>query len=126
MIEAVREAHLIEQLLRAMLYVGLVGPHHRRYQDVFEHGALGQQAMILKHKADFFVAERRGVLVGKCVRIAAIELDFARSRRLQRAQDVEQRALSGAGRADDGDRVARLEGKRHAAQNRQWPSRRRV
>src|ERR1700723_3864930 len=100
-----READLFEQLLRPVLAPIL--SDHRRDQNVLEHGTLRQQTMILKYEADLLVAKRGHIFIGQRERIAAVERYFAGRRRVERAENIKQRALAGAGRADDRDRVAR-------------------
>ena len=93
---------------RAIVVAVCVGDE-RRNQDVLEHRALRQQAVILEDEADLLVAERRQGGGVERERFSAVERDRARGRRLERAEDVEQRALAAARGSHDRRRVARSE-----------------
>ena len=69
MIDAIAESHLVDQHSRARAIVPAAGRHERRDQHVLEHGALRQQAVILKHKTDLLIAERRELLLVQQERI---------------------------------------------------------
>src|SRR5207249_4795495 len=73
--------------------------------------------MELKHEADFPVANGSKLRRRKSGQLLAVEQDLARVRLVKRAKDVEERALSGTGRADDGERFALLHLKRNIFQN---------
>src|ERR1039458_4001411 len=64
MIEAIAQAHLHEQAARAIDVAVAIPRNQRRHQHIFEHGALRQQAMILKDEADGLIAERGEILLG--------------------------------------------------------------
>ena len=52
------EADLIEQIQGPALHCGIrIAGNQSRDEDVFQHGALGQQVVVLEHKADLFVAK---------------------------------------------------------------------
>ena len=63
--------------------------------------------MILKDEADRAIAEVGERRVGELERILFAEPIAAAGRPFKRAEQVEQRALAGAGRADDGERRRR-------------------
>jgi hypothetical protein len=77
--------------------------------------------VVLEHEPDPLVAERRLVPLVQPVRIDVVERHRAGRRRLERAEDVEQRALAAARRPHDGDGVAALQLERRAAQDRELP-----
>ena len=66
----------------------------RRDQDVLQHAALRQQVVILEHEPDVPVAERGQVRLRQGERVHAVERDRPAGRRVERAEDVEQRALA--------------------------------
>ena len=87
-----------------------------RQLDILHHVQLGQQVEELEHEPDLPVADggklpRRGVLDHH-----AVELDRAFGGRIQAAQDVHQRGLAAAGRADDRDELALLDVQGHVVQ----------
>ena len=49
--------------------------NERRDEHVLEHGALRQQAVVLEHEPDLFVAERREIDGAQLERITAVERD---------------------------------------------------
>ena len=75
-------------------------------QHIFEHRTLRQQAVILKDETHLLVSKFGDVFIGQSEGIDVIERDFAGCRRFEGAEDVKQSALAGAGRSDDGNRVA--------------------
>src|SRR5580765_7142425 len=123
MVQALRQANLSEHFLRARFVAG--GLRDERWnQHVLEHGALRQQAVILKNEARFLVAKGREVGVGQRERIAPVERYFTRGRRFERTENVQQRALSGTRRADDRQRFALFDRKRDLAKDRKRTARR--
>jgi hypothetical protein len=73
---------------------GTILRDERRRQHVFEDGALRQQRVVLKHESDVTVAKRRKSGLIEHVRIVAVQRDRSRRRRVEGAQNVEQRALA--------------------------------
>jgi hypothetical protein len=63
--------------------------HQSRDQDIFQHRTLGQKMMQLKNKANVLVADAGELFLGKLCQVTAIEQDFARSRPIQSADDVQ-------------------------------------
>lgn len=78
----------------------------RRHEDVFQHGALWQEIVRLKNKADLAIADFGQLQVIQCREIFSIEQHFAARGAVQRADNLQQRTLARAGRADDGQRFA--------------------
>src|SRR5271155_4073174 len=82
--------------------------------------------MVLKDEADLFVPKCGEILLLQRKRIPAIQRNFSRGRRLERPENVEQRALAAAGRAHDRHSVAALKREGNARKNRDGTSGRRV
>ena len=82
--------------------------------------------MILKDEPHFLVPERGQILVGERERIPPIERHGAGRRRLQGAEDIQQRAFARARWPDDRNGLALIERQRNAGQNRQRTARRRL
>src|SRR6476646_162505 len=82
--------------------------------------------MILKDKADVLVAKRGLCPLSELVGIHAIEREAARRRRLERTQDVQQRAFAAAGGAGNRNRVAAIQAQRNAVEDRKSAPRCRV
>src|ERR1039458_2276247 len=122
MIEAIAQADLCQQVARTVDVAVAIPRNQRRHQHIFEHGALRQQAVVLKDEADCPIAERRQLFLGERERIASIERDRTGSGLFQPAEDVEERALARAGRAHDGGRVAALKAERNARENGERPA----
>ena len=93
-------------------------------EHVFQHRALRQQVVLLKHEADLPAAEvgERGLV--ELERILAGEADAAGGRRLERAEDRQQRALAGAAGTEDGEVFAASERERHAVEHAERLARR--
>ena len=62
--------------------------------------------MELEDEADLAVAERRLLALAQPEDVDAVEQHRAAGRLVERAEDVQQRALADAGLSDDGDRLA--------------------
>jgi hypothetical protein len=89
------------------------------HKDVFEDGALGQKVVPLKDEADLAVAE---VSEGKVIEggeVLAVEADGAAGGAVEGADDVEECAFAGTGRADDGEGIAGSEVEVYAVENRE-------
>jgi hypothetical protein len=87
---------------------------------------LRQQTVILKDESDLLVAECGHRRLAQLERVLLVERDRPRSRRLQRADYIEQRAFAAARRAHDRRGVAALECQIDVGKDRQRASRRRV
>ena len=70
---------------------------------------LGQQVMELEHEADAAIAELGEPRRVHPRQLFAVEEDRAGGRQIERAEDLQQRRLADAGRADDRDHLARGE-----------------
>jgi hypothetical protein len=100
-IDAVAEADLFDERTgqRRRVVHGIAAiraGHQRRHQNVLEHRALRQQAVILKHESDLLVAKVREIGGPERKRVTTVQGDTARGRRLERAKHVQQRALPAA------------------------------
>ena len=73
--------------------------------------------MVLKHEADRTVAEVGKLRLREGERVGAVEADGAAGRPVERAEQVQERALAGAGRAHDGERLAAVEAERHVTED---------
>ena len=107
--EAGAEADAIEEFAGAVRGAGAEGAVFGcecGHKDVFEDGALGQKVVPLKDEADLAVAE---VSEGKVIEggeVLAVEADGAAGWAVEGADDVEECAFAGTGRADDGEGIA--------------------
>ncbi len=118
MFEPMREADALQQGAGILLlFIRAFAKGERGQQDVFEHGVLRQEMVLLKHKADGLIAKFCQRRFGQSEGIPVAECDCAGGRLIQRAEQVQERALAGAGRADDGKRLAGRNFKRQLAQN---------
>ena len=125
-VEPVAEAHPVEELPRPRLVVALRPRDEGGDEDVLQHRALRQQEVVLEDEADRAVAEGGELGLRQRVGIEPVERDPARGRRLERAEDVEQRALAAARGAHDAQRLAGPLRERDVEQDRQRPPRRLV
>ena len=106
----VREADRREEFLRTLASL------HRRawlrerwHEHVLEDRALREKMMELENEADRFIAIRGERLFIKRGDVAPGDLHRARVRAIERADDIEQRALPAARRADDGGAFTRVD-----------------
>src|SRR5262249_6094382 len=103
MVDAIGEADLRDEPARARR----VRPrlrfrrNERGNENVLEHRALRQEAVILEDETDLPVAERGERVRWELERIAPVERHTPGGRRLERAEDVEQRALAAPRRSHD-------------------------
>ena len=86
-------------------------------EDVFQHGALGQEMVRLKDEADLLVADARELEVVEAPEVFAVEEELAGGGAVEGADDVEERAFAAAGRADDGNAFAAREVERDALEH---------
>src|SRR5262245_58906067 len=97
MIEPPGQADVFEQCAcEVTSAVGLTS-HERWHEDVFEHRALRQQAVILKDESDLGIPEigERSRRQGEWV--ATAQRDLTARWRLERAEHIQQRALAASG-----------------------------
>src|ERR1039458_9026682 len=78
--------------------------HARRQTDIFERIEFRQQMIRLKNETDAVVAEKRQLTLGECGQVLPGKMDFARVGRVKSADEMEQRAFAGTGRAAQGQR----------------------
>ena len=102
------EADLAEQVVRALAHggvreaaIGEDGHHH-----VFQRREGGDEVVILEDEADGVAAEPGKGCVVQGAGFVAFDEEAALGRAIQQADDVEQGAFAGAGRADEGDEFA--------------------
>ena len=106
----VRKPDRREQFLRAL--AGLRGRarlRERGHEHVFEDRALWEQVMKLEDEADRFIAKRGERLFIEPGDVASGHFHRPAIHSIQRADDIQQRAFSTAGRADDGDALTRAD-----------------
>ena len=98
------QAHAVKQAFRPLhcrrrIRRGWIG--QRGNQDVFQNGALRQQMVKLEDKTQVVIANARQLIRAQAGQIATVEADGSARRLIQRADEVQQRALAAAGRTDD-------------------------
>ena len=123
MLDPIAQPDAVDQLPRPIAVAVAANADERRHEDVFEHRQLRQQAVILKDEPDRPVSERRDVRGAERERVDLVQRDRTGGRRLQRAQDVQQRALAAAGRSHDRGGIAGPERKRNVRQDGQRSAR---
>ena len=102
MVEPLGEADQRQRLARVERLVGdLV---HQR--DVFEHGEARDQIVELEDEADMLAPIAGQLGLAGVDEIVVAPHRLARSRRIEAAEDVEQRRLAGAGRSQQHDEFA--------------------
>ena len=112
------QAHLGQHLLRAARAF-LVGqaPDAQRHGHVVQRAELGQQVVELIDKTQVLVAQITLLRRRQLRQVLAMQVHAARGGRVQRAQQVQERALARARGADDGQRLARAHFQVHALQH---------
>jgi hypothetical protein len=78
----------------------------RRDQDIFKHGALGQEMMQLKNESDFPITDSRKFGFIESGKVPAIEQNLSCCGAVEGANDIKQRALAAAGRSNYYDGLA--------------------
>ena len=104
MFHAMRHADAFQRLGHALLAVG--GVHAaigQRQLDIFKHGEVADQIEALKDEADLAIANARALRVIQVRHRLAVERVAAFGRRIEQAEDREQRGFAAAGWAGDGD-----------------------
>ncbi len=71
----------------------------------------------LEDDADAVAAKARELIFAELAEIGAVDDDAAGARPFEPADHHHHRRLAGAGRTDNAHRLARADGKRHAAQH---------
>ena len=82
----------------------------QRQADVFEARQGRQQVEELEDEADLVAPHARQLIVGQAGERFAVDADLAGGRAVEAADQIEQRRLAGAGRADDRDHLAARDG----------------
>ena len=83
---------------------------------ILARGQAGNEVIKLEDKADMLAAETGQAGVVGVAQVLAVIPDFARSRRIQPAEDVEQRRFAAAGRAEHHHKLALKQLQINAAQ----------
>ena len=103
---------------------------HARYReselDVAEHRLVRDEVVALEHEAHAVIAVHVPIAVGERTGAPAVDDKVARGVFIQPADDVEQRRLAAAARAEDGDELAAPELHAHAAKRVDGVPRRRI
>ena len=103
-----QKAHAVEQLLGQLigLGLGLFAQHDGRQRDVLLHRLVREDVEVLEHHAHVLAQlVDVGALGGQ---LGALVEHLALLRDFQKVQAAQERALAGAGRADDGNDLALL------------------
>lgn len=108
---------LQERACMLVLCVRALAESERGQQHVFDYGVLRQEMMLLKHEAEGLIAKFCQRDFAKRARIRGVERDRAGGRLIQRAEQMQQRALARAGRPEQRKRLAGRNFERHVAQN---------
>jgi hypothetical protein len=118
-IEAVGQADAFEEFAGALFDggggAGMGGEGWDEH--VFENGAVGEQMVGLEDEPDSFPSELRVGFVVGAVEGNPIEQDLAGVGLIEGACEIQEGALAGAGRSDDGDRLAVFEREGRIAQD---------
>jgi len=115
MMQARAEADLVEQM-RALGGIAMAG-EPRGELDVLECGELGKKMIGLEDEANGEIAPRRELAARPAVDRRAFPTHFAGVGRLESAENLQQRAFAGAGRALDGVKSMRRKRSVEAAQD---------
>src|ERR1043165_4295162 len=91
------ESHLVQQISGALIdrTIHRRG-NERRREHVFDHGALRQQAMVLKNEPNALIAKRGELSRIENKRILIVEGDGSIGRWFERAEHIQQRAFAAA------------------------------
>ncbi|MNL15893.1 hypothetical protein D3C87_1369060 [compost metagenome] len=117
--EALAQAYALEHFRGAFAHaVGLAAQLERQHH-VFERGQVAHQLERLEHEAHVPATQRGALVFIEREQVLAVQPHRTRAGQVQARQQPQQRGFSRAGRADDGQRFARRDGKRDVVQNRQ-------
>ena len=119
--EPLAEPELFEQRSRPRLRLAAerLPADHGRHRDVLQRRELRQQVVELEDEADLLVAELREPVVRLREHVAAAVFYASGGGPVERAEQVEQRALARAALPDDRHHLALAHRERHAAQHLQ-------
>ena len=84
--------------------------------DVFQTIQCGKQIEELENEANLVAANAREVVVGKRSQILTVNGDGSAAGPIQSANQIQERGLSGTGRADNRDKIAVIDLKIHVIQ----------
>ena len=84
--------------------------------DVVGNRERRQQVEELKDEADLLAAHVRELVISELGQVATVQDQPARRRAIHRAAHVEEGRLAAAGRAHEGDEIARIDRERHPGQ----------
>ena len=104
---------------------GGLGLGQRRHEDVFPHGALREEEVGLEHEADLPIADGGELEFVELTQISSSKLDAAGRGLIERADDLQQRALAGTGRSHDSERFAGVDLQRKVIEHGQRSAARR-
>src|SRR6516162_6440611 len=99
MVQALSKSYSFEKFARAVRIPRMVLVHERGDEDVLQHRALRQQAVVLKQETDLSVTKLGQGLFTELPRVAAVHENAPRGRWFQTSRDIEQRAFADARRA---------------------------
>src|SRR4051812_14564888 len=104
------EADAVQQFRRASAQLAAVPEpaedrvaDHLRHQNIVQRIEFRQQVIELEDEAEREVAQLIALLRRQLVDAAAFEMNHALVRPIERAEQVQERALAGAGLADDAE-----------------------
>ena len=119
MARSLTEADLLQHRLRLRFRLGRRDAANRkRHRDVLERGELGQQMMELIDEAERAIAHLAALRFRQRREGRAVDEHFAAGWRIQPAEQMQQRAFSRAGGADDGDALSGVDIEVDAHQDR--------
>ena len=118
MLEPLAEAHALEQAARLGGRLRRRGAaHEQRHRDVLERRELRQQMVELVDEAERAIAQPAAVRVAQRAHRLADDAHLAGRRLIETADELQQRRLARARRADDRDAIALRDGELDAAQH---------
>lgn len=104
MVEAVAEADTFEEgggTGAGVFFAFVPAAGEPGGEDVFHHGELGKEVVLLENEAEFLVAEASGFFFGHFGEVFSVDDDGAAGGGEEGTKDVEEGGLSAAGGADD-------------------------
>ncbi len=112
------EAHPSEQI-HGPGFVFILDPagDHGRKKDVFQHGALRQQVMVLEHEPDLLVSEAGELFLGQAEGVDVPKQHRAGVGRLQGPEYMQQGALADPGLPNNRDTLSLTNNKVQAGKN---------
>src|SRR5579884_329837 len=121
MVKAVRQPDRFEHLPRGRLDLIPLGPlDQSRHHDIFKRGEFREEMMELENIADGSIPKFGQLSIGTGEEVVSFKEDLAGSRPIERAEEMEERALPDPRRADDGQQFPFLNIDRHPFQDDQF------